>query len=132
MLGVEEFAAEYLSKGYSSCWGSSAKPLNLTTYAARTFLQPQLQKAVRASEMESKGDVNPKDFILFPAAKFAHVSTARDNTGRRRFDEGTPFPTLGFPSDHAIVSCTLYPAYALQPAHNMPWNHPQKHTCFNE
>ena len=33
--------------------------------------QPQLQKAARSTEKASKGDKNPKDFILFPKARFS-------------------------------------------------------------
>ena len=35
--------------------------------------QAQLQKAARASEKISKGDKNPKDFIVFPKAAY-HVT----------------------------------------------------------
>ena len=69
--GVVEFGQDFVSKGYSSCWGDAPDPTKHTTYNARTFLQPQLQKAARSTEKASKGDKNPKDFILFPKASFA-------------------------------------------------------------
>ena len=64
-------------------------------------------KAARANEKVSKGDRNPKDFILFPRSKYQVLSTTKDNTGKRAFTEGMVFPTLDFPSDHAIVAATL-------------------------
>ena len=66
---VVEFGQDFVSKGYSSCWGDAPDPTKHTTYNARTFLQPQLQKAARSTEKASKGDKNPKDFILFPKAR---------------------------------------------------------------
>ena len=69
----------------SSCWGDTPNPKEHTTRNARfcglvvlhfhfalsqairaykpqfrTFLQPQLNKAAKRSELETKGDVNPK------------------------------------------------------------------------
>ena len=69
--------------------------------------QPQLQKAARSTEKASKGDKNPKDFILFPRAAYRVVATTKDNTGRRQYTEGMVFPTLQFPSDHGLVATTL-------------------------
>lgn len=51
----------YAALGLSSCWGQG--PLDpvqcRTTYNARTYVQPQLQKAVKRAEF-LKGDCNPK------------------------------------------------------------------------
>ena len=105
--GVTEFAADYVSKGYSSCWGNTPDPKSHTTFNARTFLQAQLQKAARADEKISKGDKNPKDFILFPKAAFTVASTLKDNTGKRAYTEDMVFPTLAFPSDHGLVATSL-------------------------
>ena len=66
-----EFGQDFVSKGYSSCWGDAPDPSNHTTFNARTFLQPQLQKAAKSTEKAGKGDKNPKDFILFPKARFS-------------------------------------------------------------
>ena len=104
---VLEFAADYVSKGLTSCWGDTPNPLSHTTYNARTFLQAQLQKAARSNELQTKGDKNPKDFILFPKWAFTPYATRKDNTGRREYIEQMVFPTLEFPSDHGIISTTL-------------------------
>ena len=106
--GVVEFWQDFVSKGYSSCWGDAPDPTNnYTTYNARTFLQPQLQKAAKSTEKASKGDKNPKDFIIFPKATYSVVATTKDNTGLRRYTEGMVFPTLKFPSDHGLVATVL-------------------------
>merc|ERR1719238_2569086 len=87
LQGVDEFAARFRAKGYSSCWGDMPNARSPTTFNARTYLQPQLQKAARADEKESKGDKNPKDFILFPKAHFEVLAATKDNTGERRYIE---------------------------------------------
>ena len=114
MLG---FAADFVARGYSSCWGDSPDPANHTTFNARTFLQAprlprhvsprhvsarhvsphhartsaprvtsstapstwqaQLQKAARADEKITKGDKNPKDFILFPSESYVVRRTTK-------------------------------------------------------
>jgi len=107
--GVAEFATAFVTAGYSSCWGDSPDPQSATTFNARTFLQPQLQKAARVDEKVSKGDRNPKDFILFSRSGFARVSARKDNTGEGRYVEEMVFPTLRFPSDHGLVSTVLRP-----------------------
>jgi hypothetical protein len=106
---VMAWGESYVSHGLTSCWGDVPQPTNYTTYNARTFLQPQLNKACRSAEKRSKGDVNPKDFILFPKAAFSVLYTWKDNTGQKRYLEDTPFPTLEFPSDHGILSTILQP-----------------------
>ena len=79
-----EFGQDFVSKGYSSCWGDAPDPSNHTTFNARTFLQPQLQKAAKSTEKAAKGDKNPKDFILFPKARFSLDEALKDNTGERQ------------------------------------------------
>jgi len=106
--GVVEFGEHYVSKGLTSCWGDKPSPTEYTTYNARTYLQPQLNKAASKSEFLSKGDVNPKDFILFYPDQFeAEGGVVKDNTGDKAYLEDTAFPTLSFPSDHAIISTEL-------------------------
>lgn len=105
--GVAEFASAFVAAGYSSCWGDSPNPQSPTTFNARTYLQPQLQKAARTDEKVSKGDKNPKDFILFPKKGFAVQKATKDNTGKRSYIEDMVFPTLHFPSDHGLVWTTL-------------------------
>lgn len=104
---VLEFADAYLKMGLTSCWGDKPDPTQHTTYSARTFLQPQLNKAAKKDELVAKGDVNPKDFVLFYPYDFAPVSVGKDNTGKQKFIEGMVFPTLDFPSDHGILRTTI-------------------------
>jgi hypothetical protein len=104
---VLEFGEKYVSLGLTSCWGDTPQPSNYTTYNARTYLQPQLNKACRKEEKREKGDVNPKDFILFKNQDFAVVHTGKDNTGKKAYIEDMAFPTLNFPSDHGILSTVL-------------------------
>lgn len=110
-LGVDALAEYYRGKGLSSCYGSHPDPVaNVTTCHARTYLQPQLNKAVSLQEKNLKGDRNPKDFIVFFASDFAVTRVQKDNTGRRgQYAVDTVFPTLAFPSDHAITSTSLRP-----------------------
>merc|ERR1712071_18938 len=106
---VLEFAKVYVGHGLSSCWGDVPDPKNYTTYNARTYLQPQLNKACKSSEKEKYGDINPKDFILFPKNGFEVEKTWKDNTGQNKYIEKMAFPTLDFPSDHGILSTILKP-----------------------
>jgi hypothetical protein len=106
---VLEWAQHYVKQGLTSCWGDTPNPSNYTTFNARTYLQPQLNKACKKEDFLKKGDVNPKDFILFSKTDFEVVSTWKDNTGEKKYQEGMPFPTLNFPSDHAILSTILQP-----------------------
>jgi hypothetical protein len=106
-LGVEDFGRFYSGLRLNSCYGPSPSPTNYTTFHARTYLQTQLNKAITAEEKDSKGDKNPKDFIVFFDSDFEVLATGKDNTGRRRYVEGMVFPTLDFPSDHGITATTL-------------------------
>ncbi|GHP04907.1 hypothetical protein PPROV_000365900 [Pycnococcus provasolii] len=98
----------------------------VTTYNARTFLQTQLNKAVRVSELQTSKltDRNPKDLIIYPESDFVFMdhSLQRDNNGRGFFDDA-PFPTLEFPSDHAFLTCelNLRRRNFSDPEH-MPWD----------
>mmetsp|Transcript_16733 Transcript_16733/g.45899 ORF Transcript_16733/g.45899 Transcript_16733/m.45899 type:complete len:514 (-) Transcript_16733:133-1674(-) len=104
---VSDFAQSFVSQGLTSCWGDVPNPSNYTTYNARTFLQPQLNKACKSTEKREKGDVNPKDFIVFPKSDFKVVRTWKDNTGKNEYIEDMAFPTLEFPSDHGLLSTIL-------------------------
>lgn len=104
---VLEYASSFKAHGLTSCWGNVINPSNYTTYNARTYLQPQLNKACRRDEKREKGDVNPKDFILFRSTDFGVVETWKDNTGERKYMEDTAFPTLQFPSDHGILASII-------------------------
>eukprot|EP00591_Stephanopyxis_turris_P005284 CAMPEP_0195521794 /NCGR_PEP_ID=MMETSP0794_2-20130614/19353_1 /TAXON_ID=515487 /ORGANISM="Stephanopyxis turris, Strain CCMP 815" /LENGTH=483 /DNA_ID=CAMNT_0040651415 /DNA_START=369 /DNA_END=1820 /DNA_ORIENTATION=- len=106
---VLEFGTHYTSLGLTSCWGDVPNPKNYTTFNSRTFLQPQLNKACKSTEKRLNGDVNPKDFILFYKKDFDVVETWKDNTGKKKYVEDMPFPTLDFPSDHGVLSTILEP-----------------------
>lgn len=105
---VISFVRDTQNMGLSNNWGSDVDHPNkcYTTYNARTFLQPQLNKALPLEQLRAKGDVNPKDFLLFPKSTSCQQNK-RDNTGTLEFLEDTVFPSLRFPSDHAIISATL-------------------------
>jgi hypothetical protein len=44
-LWLDDFAKAVASKGLSSCWGPNLGAMGHTTFNARTYLQPQLNKA---------------------------------------------------------------------------------------
>jgi hypothetical protein len=104
---VASFASFFTEKGLNSCYGQTPDPKNYTTFHARTYLQPQLNKAIKYSEKDIKGDKNPKDFILFYDKDFKTLNTYKDNTGDKKYIEGMVFPTLAFPSDHGITATSL-------------------------
>jgi len=107
MQDVMEFGQHYQQYDLTSCWGDMPDASNYTTYNARTYLQPQLNKACKKIEKREKGDVNPKDFILFAKRDFDVVRTWKDNTGEMKYIEDMAFPTLQFPSDHGILSTII-------------------------
>merc|ERR1711971_533066 len=76
VLGFEK---KYKELGLKACW-ESVEPSPYTTFNARTYLQPQLNKAAKSTELAEKGDRNPKDFVLF-TSHFALGRVWRDNTG---------------------------------------------------
>ena len=100
-----DFLADVASKGLAAT--SGAEEL-ITAFNARTFLQPQLQKACKAADKKVKGDVNPKDFLLFPAAAFSVAAYGADNTTRRAWSESV-IPSLDWPSDHGLLFSTILP-----------------------
>jgi hypothetical protein len=94
----------------SHCWGEADKSEWTTTCNARSYLQPQLNKAVpyNARETSQLSDINPKDFLLFSGSTFELATPAcRDNTGEGKFVAGMSMPTLSFPSDHAVMYATI-------------------------
>jgi len=97
---VLEWGKSYTAHGLTSCWGDVPQKSNYTTFNARTYLQPQLNKACKSSEKRQKGDVNPKDFIVFKKNHFSVEKTFKDNTGNREYIEDMAFPTLQFPSKY--------------------------------
>mmetsp|Transcript_22112 Transcript_22112/g.29156 ORF Transcript_22112/g.29156 Transcript_22112/m.29156 type:complete len:575 (-) Transcript_22112:310-2034(-) len=106
---VMDFGERYVHHGLTSCWGDIPDAKNYTTFNARTYLQPQLNKACKSTNKRECGDVNPKDFILFRKGLFEVESTWKDNTGEKKYIEDMAFPTLAFPSDHGILTTVLSP-----------------------
>jgi len=104
---VLEWGESYTAHGQTRCWGDVPQKSNYTTFNARTYLQTQLNKASKSSEKRQKGDVNPKDFILFRKNDFTVERVLKDNTGKREYIEDMAFPTLQFPSDHGVLSAIL-------------------------
>lgn len=110
---VTDFAAAFKEQGINSCYGNSVTDphdYEHTTFNARTYLQPQLNKAVKESEKTTSPlvDKNPKDFILFYDADLrTYELPSKDNTGEGKFLDDIVFPTLTFPSDHAITKAVL-------------------------
>ena len=103
-------AAHFVRLEMSSSYGDAPKTDGYTTFNARTYLQPQLNKAVKPEDKFTSPlvDRNPKDHILFyeKDAKL-HAPPTRDNTGRGFYDNDIMFPTLTFPSDHAITKAAV-------------------------
>ena len=58
--GVADFSDKIKDMGFASCWGDEPDVATWTTRNARTYLQPQLQKAVGISDAARKGQVNLK------------------------------------------------------------------------
>merc|ERR1712188_173908 len=85
---AEEYQAHIIEKGLASQRGATAEmdPKLYTTFNARTYLQPQLNKAVSYEERFTNINVdrNPKDFVLF-STSLELVSTSRDNTAKTSF-----------------------------------------------
>mmetsp|Transcript_136771 Transcript_136771/g.272792 ORF Transcript_136771/g.272792 Transcript_136771/m.272792 type:complete len:672 (+) Transcript_136771:92-2107(+) len=107
--GVDDFLAHCSSLDLRSCWPEDKNMTECcTTCHARTFLQSQLNKAIRRAELLTEGDVSPKDHILV-SGDYDVAACHKDNTGRLSYLEQTPFPSLDFPSDHALVSIVLEP-----------------------
>merc|ERR1711998_428672 len=77
-LAVDEFIEAFHGMGLTSCFDgivAPGTPLAHTTFNARTYLQPQLNKATKLEERETSPltDRNPKDFILFKEGTLAPV-----------------------------------------------------------
>lgn len=83
-LGVREFSDHIARREMATCWGV-CDPRVHTTFNARTYLQPQLNKAVRMAERASSDmtDKNPKDHILFRDPRLV-----RPQRGHRRIRHG--------------------------------------------
>jgi hypothetical protein len=73
---------------------------------------------VGLTEVLDRRHMRLKDWILFYDAQLAPQSAARVNTGNGRFITRV-MPSQDFPSDHAIVACTLRGKAELRPV-SMP------------
>eukprot|EP01065_Artemidia_motanka_P025698 TRINITY_DN30681_c0_g1_i1.p1 TRINITY_DN30681_c0_g1~~TRINITY_DN30681_c0_g1_i1.p1 ORF type:complete len:596 (+),score=205.02 TRINITY_DN30681_c0_g1_i1:67-1854(+) len=105
--GLQAYADWLGRHALATVWGVNPDKTKHTTYNARTYLQPQLNKAALITERESKGDRNLKDHIVFKSSEFKVESIVRDNTGDRQYEDDVVFPTLRFPSDHGVLTATL-------------------------
>lgn len=110
LYGVQEFLQECRGVDFQVCWPEDMEMSKcLTTCNARTFLQPQLNKACPSAKKLEMGDVNPKDHIVFSREAFESVRVIKDNMGHGEYVEGVCFPSLRFPSDHGLVAAVLRP-----------------------
>ena len=95
-----------------SCFGGEI-PQKHTTNCPRTYLQPQLNKAVKREDIGAeKVDFRaPKDWLLSygKEMEFANNTLCIDNTGKKQYkaDPLYVIPSQHFPSDHAILSAEL-------------------------
>jgi len=76
--GVENFQENIAAMGMGSCWGDRPNPNSSTTCNARTYLQPQLNKAVGLKEKIEKADKNLK--VSRPHALNPNSCTPRPRT----------------------------------------------------
>jgi hypothetical protein len=107
--GCAEFGEAAVAMGLTSATGDDPDQTIVTSASARTYLQPQLHKAVTGAEVEAGLDLHPKDHILFHKKRFPGTAgMVRDNTGEGRWDDSiTLLPTLAFPSDHCLLRAHL-------------------------
>ena len=92
-LYVDDFSDRLAAHGLRSCFGDPIKRDMVTTCMARTYLQPQMNKANPAKFRTLNGDTNPKDHIIYRDATKStagmHLPGAgaarRDNTGKKVF-----------------------------------------------
>lgn len=110
---VTDFLQHCDSLGLRTCFDGQPPKECCTTCNARTYLQPQLHKAVRQKDRLERGDVNPKDHVLVLKSQYDRHSVHRDNTSERRYEKDTVFPSLRFPSDHALVLALWQKSAAL-------------------
>ena len=92
-LFVDDFSDRLEYHDLRSCFGSPIQRDKVTTCMARTFLQPQMNKANPAKIRTVNGDTNPKDHIIYRDAikhrAGMHLPGAgaarRDNSGKGVF-----------------------------------------------
>lgn len=108
---VGAFDALLKELGFCTCF--DGKPTKHTVNSARTYLQPQLNKAVKKKKL-LEDDVDfraPKDYICYLENQFGvkKGSTNVDNQGNGGYNASFEYviPSESFPSDHAIISAEL-------------------------
>jgi len=94
--------------------------ISLPLHRSPRYLQPQLNKAAKNTELQLKGDVNPKDFILFRADHFQTSGALKDNTGDgyvacSEFGEGVEVDVLV-----SFICSPCMQAWALHRSHGVP------------
>lgn len=92
-----------------TCWGDSVVTGReaYTSYIGRSFLQPQLQKGIKFNDLATKGDRDLKDYILFKKDQYRVSKMWKDCSGSGAWIEDAILPSFDFPSDHAMLVCTL-------------------------
>ncbi len=101
------FCALLGERGLGSCWDGQDLRGLWTTFNARTYLQPQLHKAVGLEGVLDRRHMRLRDWVVFRAGQLAVAGVERDNTGVRGCFLPRAMPSEGFPSDHSIVWATL-------------------------
>ncbi len=106
---LQQLLAELAMK---SCFGAKTPTLH-TTNCPRTYLQPQLNKAVKRKDIGGE-DVEfraPKDWLISygKGLHFVDGTLCIDNSGKRRYEADRRYviPSEHFPPDHAIISATI-------------------------
>merc|ERR550539_413252 len=82
--GVSSFDALLKELGFATCFGGL--PTRSTVNSARTYLQPQLNKAVKREDLliEDADHRSPKDYIVFVDGQFGvKEESIVDNTAQR-------------------------------------------------
>ena len=114
-LFIDDFVSGSAALGLHTCWGDDAAAMPTSVMNARTFCQTQLNKAIRRADFvpENKAiDCNPKDHFLYDPLQVQCSEAKIDNTGTGSVsvdvhDPTVIMPGMTFPSDHAIVTCTV-------------------------
>jgi len=114
-LFIDDFVSGSAALGLHTCWGDDPAAMPTSVMNARTFCQTQLNKAIRRADFvpENKAiDCNPKDHFLYDPLQVQCSEAMIDNTGNGAVNVADHDPTvimpgMTFPSDHAIVACTV-------------------------
>jgi len=93
--------------GLTTTSGDRPPPSDYTTFAARTSLQGQLQKAVPFADVSKLAAREPKDVILYRPTELLRRKCWKDCVGDGSWRDGAIMPSVNFPSDHAIVAAQL-------------------------